>query len=220
MTEKNLITLTVDGREIETQEGENLLQVCLDHGIYIPNLCYMKGMEKPPGSCRLCFVEIEGENRPLASCTLRVEDGMIVQTDTPEVRRLQRSALRFLLSVHHVDCGKCPANKKCELQDLAKFLKVGLKPKNLDIHLKETFLDESHPCLEYYPNRCVLCGKCVYVCRISHQKSILTFAERGLETVISSYGENHSENPSCEECHACVDICPVSALLLKTKRVE
>ena len=216
MADRDQIKLTVDGREIKAEEEESLLQACLDNGIYIPNLCHMKGMVRPPASCRLCFVEIEGENRPIPSCTLNVENGMIVKTDTPNVRRLQRSALRLLLSVHRVDCGNCPANKKCELQNLAIFLKVGLKTKNLDNRLKEIDVDESHPCLDYYPNRCVLCGKCVYVCKDKHQKVFLTFAKRGLETVISFYGENEQTPPPCKECHACVDICPVSAILLKT----
>lgn len=217
MTEKKPIKLTVDGREIETEEGRILLQVCLENDIYIPHLCYMEGMERPPGSCRMCFVDIEGENKPLSSCTLYCKDGMVVKTDTPEVRKLQRSALRFLLSVHHVDCKNCPANKKCALQNMAKFLKIGLKVKNLDMHLKETHVDESHPCLDYYPNRCVLCGRCVTVCGERHEKPFLTFAKRGLDTVVSFYGENNDRiTLPCRECHACADVCPVSALLLKT----
>jgi bidirectional [NiFe] hydrogenase diaphorase subunit len=161
----------VDNKEIEAKEGITLLKACLDNQIYIPNLCYLEGIDSPSVSCRMCFVEIEGERQPIPSCTVLVKDDMVVKTDTPAVRQLQRTALRLLLSVHHVDCKNCQANKKCELQRMAKFLKVGLKPKSLGIHLKEMEIDRSHPFLDYYPNRCVLCGKCVHVCREKNGKS-------------------------------------------------
>ena len=155
--------LRVDGKEIETKQGTTLLQGCLDNDIYIPNLCFLESMEDPSASCRMCFVEIEGEKQPITSCTVNVKDDMVVKTDTPAVRQLQRTALRLLLSVHHVDCKHCPANKKCELQRIAKFLKVGLKPKGLERYLQETEIDRNHPFINHYPNRCVLCGKCVHI---------------------------------------------------------
>ncbi|MBW1802089.1 MAG: (2Fe-2S)-binding protein, partial [Deltaproteobacteria bacterium] len=98
------VTIRVDDRTIESREGVPLLQACLDNDIYIPNLCYLEGMDHPPASCRLCFVEIGDEEKPVLSCTVKVSEGMVVRTDTPRVRRLQRSALQLLLSVHHVDC--------------------------------------------------------------------------------------------------------------------
>ena len=118
-----MITLEVDDKKIEVAEGTNLLEACLANSIYIPNLCYLEGMEHPPASCRLCFVEIEGADHPVASCSLRVDREMVVHTDTPRVRQLQKTALQLLLSVHDVDCKNCPANRKCALQDMAKFLR-------------------------------------------------------------------------------------------------
>ena len=157
--------ILVDDREIEAAEGTTLLQTCLNNGIYIPNLCHIEGMKYPSSLCRMCFVEIEGVDKPVASCTVAVSENMVVKTDTPAVRRLQRSALRLLLSVHRIDCKNCPANKKCELQRMAKFLKVALKSKHLEQVLKDPDIIQEHPYLDYYPNRCVLCGKCFYVCR-------------------------------------------------------
>jgi bidirectional [NiFe] hydrogenase diaphorase subunit len=207
--------LRVDGKEIETKQGTTLLQACLNNDIYIPNLCFLESMEDPSASCRMCFVEIEGERQPITSCTVNVKDDMVVKTDTPAVRQLQRTALRMLLSVHHVDCKHCPANKKCELQRIAKFLKVGLKPKGLERYLQETEIDQSHPFINHYPNRCVLCGKCVHICRRQHGQSVWTFAKRGFDTVISAYGEAGASSLTCEKCDACVKICPVGALTLK-----
>jgi len=207
--------IKVDNQEIETKEEKTLLQACLDNQIYIPNLCYLEDMEGPSASCRLCFVEIEGIQQPVPSCTVQARDGMVVKTDTPAVRQLQRTALRLLLSVHDVDCKNCHANKKCELQNLAKFLKVGLKSKRLERFLKETQIDKTHPFLDHYPNRCVLCGKCVHICRGENGQPVLTFAKRGFDTVISTYSAMDDPSPICRDCGACVNACPVGALALK-----
>ena len=212
-----MVKLKVDNRNIEAEAGTTLLQACLDNDIYIPNLCYLKEMHDPPASCRMCLVEIEGKKGPVASCTIKVKDAMIVKTDTPLIRRLQRTSFQLLMSVHHIDCKECPANKKCELQRLARFLKTGLKPKHLEQCLKETMIDEEHPFLTYYPNRCILCGKCIFVCRKEHGRSSLTFAKRGLDTTISSFGETGETKISCTTCSACVEICPVSAITLKNQ---
>ena len=210
-----MVTLLVDNIEIEAPEGASLLKACLDNGIYIPNLCYLPDLDHPPASCRLCMDQLEGHAQPVTSCTVRVREGMVVRTDTPVVRRLQRRALQLLLSVHRVDCAHCPANKRCALQRIAAFLKVGLKPKGLEPFLKTPEVDNSHPFLDYYPNRCVLCGRCIYVCRKSQGTSFLTFAKRGVHTIVSFYGENTGEAPPCPDCHACADSCPVGAITLK-----
>ena len=210
-----MLKLLVDNQEIETREGKTLLQACLDNQIYIPNLCYLENVERPSASCRMCFVEIEGLKQPVPSCTVQVRDEMVVKTDTPGVRQLQRTALRLLLSVHDVDCKNCHANKNCELQNIAKFLKVGLKPKRLERYLKETQIDETHPFLNHYPNRCVLCGKCVHICRGKHGQSVLTFAKRGFDTVISTYSVTDVSSLACSDCGTCVKACPVGALALK-----
>lgn len=209
------LKLRVDNQVIETKKGKTLLQACLDNQIYIPNLCYLENMENPSASCRMCFVEIEGMQQPVPSCTVKVRDDMVVKTDTPAVRQLQRIALRLHLSVHDVDCKNCHANKKCELQNIAKFLKVSLKPKRLEQYLKETQIDETHPFIIHYPNRCVLCGKCVHICREKHGQSFLTFSKRGFETVISLYRATEDSSLSCSECDICVKACPVGALAVK-----
>ena len=211
-----MVTLSVDDRKIEIAAGTNLLTACLQNDIYIPNLCYIEGMDHPPASCRLCFVEIDGEDAPLPACTLQVRPDMVVRTDTPAVRRLQKTALQLLLSVHDVDCKNCPANRNCALQDMAKFLKTALKSKHLDLFLKENKVDRGHPFWDYYPNRCVLCGRCVYVCRAQQPYAQLTFARRGFDTVIGFFGQPQSSPPSCETCRACAEVCPVAALIPKT----
>lgn len=210
-----MVSIVVDNQRIEAPEGANLLAVCLDNGIFIPNLCYVPGMEHPPVSCRLCFVEIDGCERPVPSCATPVRADMVVRTDTPAVRQLQTAALRLLLSVHEVQCKKCPANGHCVLQNTAKRLEVALNPKPFERFLKEHRIGFGHPSLSYHPNRCVLCGRCVYVCRTQQRRSQLTFVGRGFETVIGFFGDSIGADEKCDTCRACVAACPVAALRFK-----
>jgi len=209
-----MVEITVDGRVLTVQAGQSLLEACLANDIYVPNLCHLPGMADPPASCRLCFVEVDGMPQPVTSCTVAVTGGLVARTDTPAVRRLQRSALRLLLSVHEVDCKNCPANKRCELQRLARFLKVGLKPKDLPAPRKTPAVDDTHPCFSFYPNRCVLCGKCVEACRRAPGETVMAFSRRGFETILY-FDVNAAEAGRCENCQACVEICPVGALVMK-----
>jgi NADH dehydrogenase/NADH:ubiquinone oxidoreductase subunit G len=208
-------TIIADDREIQAADGITVLEACLQNDIYIPHLCFIESLERSPASCRLCFVEVEGQNKPIPSCTLAVRDGLRIRTDTPAVRRLQRSALRLLLSAHEVHCADCPANKKCELQRMAKFLKTGLKPKRLRTFFKEVNVSEHHPHFDYYPNRCVLCGRCVSTCQRDNDRPFLSFAKRGFDTIVTSFGEEALPHLPLEERRACASVCPVAAILPK-----
>jgi len=209
--------INVDGNELEVSEGTSLLAACLANDIYIPNLCYTELAETAAASCRLCFVAVDGEERPVTACTVVVSEGMQVRTNTEAVRRLQRTGLRLLLSAHDIDCRNCPANKQCELQKIARFLKVGLKAKPFEVALKQPAVDTSHKQIDYYPNRCVLCGRCIAVCQNHNAQPFLAFAKRGFDTVVSSFGQN-SRSDTCHDCQACVAACPVAALAYKGRQ--
>ncbi|MGA7878037.1 MAG: 2Fe-2S iron-sulfur cluster-binding protein [Desulfoferrobacter sp.] len=210
-----MIRLTVDGREIEAKKGTSLLSACLKNGIYIPHLCYLEGMENPPASCRLCFVEIAGANGPVASCRTEPQNGMVVTTQSPAVRQLQRSALQLLLSAHRMDCRNCPSNKHCDLQQIAKLLGISLKTKHLDYLAGEAVAELGHPALEYDAGKCILCGKCIVVCRQRQGHPLLTFSRRGFDTVIGFMGNKDPIELPCLDCLACSAICPVSAIYQK-----
>jgi NADH dehydrogenase/NADH:ubiquinone oxidoreductase subunit G len=210
------ITLTVDDKTIQVEAGANLLSACLAHGIYIPHLCYMEQMHPVSASCRLCLVEIKGMNEPVPACTMAVETPITVKASTPAVRRLQKAGLRLLLSAHRIDCKTCPANRRCELQRIARFLRIGLNSGRLERRLKEPEVDFSHPRLNYYPNRCVLCGKCLHVCKSQHHHVLLTFIRRGFDTAIGYYATSAEKDLSYPDCRACVEVCPVAALLPKS----
>ncbi len=205
------VTLTIDGREVVARAGERVLHAALDAGIWIPNLCARRGMEPPFGACRLCWVEVEGRRRPVTSCTLAVSEGLVVRTRSEAVDRLVRSAFELLMSHHHLECRRCPANHACALQEIAKQRKLKLKPKRVPRLERVEPVDDSHAALRYDPTKCVLCGQCVWACR-EHGLSIFAFARRGLETAVSTATGRPLGETRCDGCLDCARACPVGAL--------
>src|SRR4030042_4805456 len=109
------ISLTIDDKKISCTEGKAILWVALENGIYIPNLCAIREKMQPSASCRLCFVEIGGENEPVNACTEPVKEGMVVHTRGENALRLARTSAELILASHPVDCGYCFKNRSCEL---------------------------------------------------------------------------------------------------------
>jgi len=209
-----LVTLVIDGMEVKAQEGERLLWTALDNGFYIPNLCALRQADPPLASCRLCFIEIEGRSAPLTACTEPANDGMVVHLNTPKVQRLRNTAFELLLSYHKLDCSHCAKNRSCELQSIASRLGLKLKLTRLRQIPCDLPIDSSHPLFTYDPNKCVLCGKCIWVCH-EQGTGILDFAFKGIEARVSTIGGIPLAEAGCNSCLACVAACPVGALLAK-----
>ena len=211
----NSVTLTIDDKIIQAPEGESLLWAALDNGIYLPNLCAIRELNEPPASCRLCFVEVEGESEPVTACTERVREGMVVHTRGKSALRLARTAAELLLSNHPVDCGHCLKSGNCELQRIAKHLGIKLRTKRFRKLERNLPIDESSPLFIYDPNKCVLCGKCVWVCREKLGIGAIGFARRGYKRIVSTFGDRPLGESTCTQCGECVKICPVGALLFR-----
>jgi formate dehydrogenase major subunit/NADH-quinone oxidoreductase subunit G len=210
------VSLTIDGKRINAAVGENLLQVALENGIYIPNLCFLKDRE-PEAACRLCFVEIEGREAPVTACTEEITDGMVVNTRGRKALRLARTGFMLLMASHPVDCARCSANRTCELLKIARHLRVSLKPKRFRRLLRELPVDDSNPVFTYDPNKCVLCGRCVRVCRQHLGTVILGFAYRGFKRRVTTFGDEPIGD-RCRKCSECVRVCPTGALSFKTEK--
>ena len=211
------IHFSVDGKEIECIEGETLLWVALDHAIYIPHLCIAREMAEPAGACRLCFVEVEGERLPVTACTTRVREGMVVNTKGPMAFRLARTAFELILSNHPVDCVHCLKSGSCELQKIAKHLGVKLRTKKFKKFLRDRPIDATSSVFIYDPNKCVLCGKCVWYCREKLETGTIGFAHRGFQRWVTTFGDEPVGLSECRDRIELTEICPVGAFVAKNK---
>jgi bidirectional [NiFe] hydrogenase diaphorase subunit len=209
------VTLTINGQKINALAGQKLLWAALDNGIYIPNLCAIRERPEPDASCRLCWVEVAGQSEPVPACAIEVEDGMVVNTKSEIALALARAGFKLLMASHALDCARCDANGRCELQKIAKVLKCSLKPKGLRLLLRDLPVDDSNPLFTYDPNKCVLCGRCVWECRKSGVKAVLGFAHRGFNRRLTTFGDESVSN-RCLDCAECVKVCPTGALLTKS----
>jgi bidirectional [NiFe] hydrogenase diaphorase subunit len=211
------VSLIIDGKEIKAREGEKVLWAALDNGIYIPNLCALRDASAPDASCRLCWVEVAGKGRPVTACTETVEAGMVVNIRGAGALRLARAGLELLLASNVVDCARCPASGACELQKIAAHLGVKLKTRRLRKILRNLPVDASSPLFIYDPNRCVLCGRCVWVCREHLGIGALGFAHRGFNRRMTTFGDEPIGEAKCDGCGECVTACPTGALCFKDK---
>ncbi len=211
------IHLLIDGKEIECSKGETLLWVALDNGIYIPNLCAIREMAGPYGACRLCFVEVEGEDLPVTACTTKVKEGSVVNTKGTKALRLARTAFDLILSNHPVDCAHCLKSGSCELQKIAKYLGIRLNSKRFRKLLRDLPIDETSPVFTYDPNKCVLCGKCVWLCQKKLDTRAIGFAYRGFQRWVTTFGDEPVGLSECRDRIELVEICPVGAFVAKNK---
>ena len=215
---RKTIHFSIDGKEIECSEGERILWTALDNGIYIPNLCAIGERAEPYGGCRLCFVEVEGESIPVTACTTKVREGMLVTSKGEKALRLVRTAFELILSNHPVDCAHCFKSGSCELQKIAKYLGVKLKTKRFKKFLRELPIDETSPVFRYDPNKCVLCGRCVWLCQEKLEIGAIGFAHRGFQRWVTAFGDEPVGVSECKDLAELVDICPVGAFVAKKKR--
>lgn len=204
-----MVNLKIDNREVQVTEGTNLIEAAKAAGVHIPNLCYLKGM-KGIGACRLCLVEIEGMKAPLIACTTKAREGMSVTTKTEKIQEIRKFVIDLILSMHPLDCMTCTKAGVCNLQQYA-----------YDFELKEsTFTrkkfgystDEANPFIKRDPDYCVLCGRCVRVCK-AQGTNVLDFSGRGVGSRVITANDKPLQESDCTFCGSCVDVCPVNALL-------
>ncbi len=210
-----MITLTIDNQKVEAREGMTVLEAAEAAGIYIPTLCADPDLE-PYGACRLCVVEIERMPSLPSACTTPATDGMVVHTETPAVNHVRRTAIELLIADHPSDCLTCPKNQRCDLQKVAAYLGITKQPFPKTTRILS--IDTSNPFFNIDLNYCILCGKCVRVCDEICGVGAIDLAFRGYETKVATFGDGLLIDSNCESCGACVDHCPVAAIIPKDTR--
>lgn len=203
-----MVKLTINGRVIETREGATILEAAAEAGISIPTLCFMKELNEI-GACRVCVVEIEGQEKLATSCNTLVEEGMIVHTDSPRARMARRVNLQLILSQHDCHCPVCARNGNCALQTLAFNMNI------LDIPYKTEFgegnWDKTVPLIRN-ESKCIKCMRCVQVCDKIQSVNIWDIAGTGGRTTVDISGNRVIGDSDCTFCGQCITHCPVGAL--------
>ena len=200
------VTLTVDGKKVTAPAGTLLIEACKRVGIEVPSFCYYPNLSLQ-GACRMCLVKIEKMPKLQTACTTVVSEGMVVTSDSEEIKQARKSMLELLLGNHPLDCPVCDAGGECELQDMT-FTYGAAESKFMEA---KNHKDEQQwsPVVFFDRPRCILCYRCVRVCGEGMDVWALGVQNRGVSSVIAPNKEDHLE---CEECGMCIDICPVGAL--------
>jgi len=209
-----VVTLTIDGQTVQAKDGEKILWAALDAGIDIPHLCAIREATPPLGTCRLCFVEVEGKG-VVPSCIEPIEEGMVVHTDGERAQALRKRAMELLLADHPMNCKDCVKKGKCDFLTLAVSMKVK-RPKNLrPFPREELAIDDSHPSIVFDPNKCILCGRCIWVCEKEVSLVPLAFSHRGYRMRLSTFLGEPLAKTDCTGCAVCTEVCPTAALCRK-----
>jgi NADH dehydrogenase/NADH:ubiquinone oxidoreductase subunit G len=204
-----LVNLKIDGKDVQVAEGTNLIDAAETAGIHIPNLCYMKGM-KGIGACRLCLVEAEGGKAPIIACNTKVKEGMNISTATERVKEVRKFVIDLILSMHPLDCMTCTKAGVCNLQKYAYDFEI--KESNFTRKKFGYPTDEANPFIKRDPEYCVLCSRCIRVCK-AQGTNVLEFSGRGVGAKVVTANDKPLQESSCTFCGNCVDACPVNALL-------
>src|SRR5437588_3148123 len=200
------VNITVDGKKVSAPAGTLLIEACKSVGIEVPSFCYYPNLSLQ-GACRMCLVKIEKMPKLQTACTTVIGEGMVVTSDSDEVRQARKGMVELLLGNHPLDCPVCDAGGECELQDMTFSYGAAeskyMEPKN---HKDE---QQWSPVVYFDRPRCILCYRCVRVCGEAMDVWALGVQNRGVSSIIAPNQEDHLE---CEECGMCIDICPVGAL--------
>lgn len=215
--ENNSVSLTIDNKVISVPAGITILEAARLNGIDIPTLCFLKEINEI-GDCRMCIVEVEGRRGFTTSCITKVEEGMVVRTNTPAIIDARRTILDLIISNHHMECLTCVRDGNCELQDLAK--KFNIKEIKFEGEKIDYEIDDKSPSIVKDLNKCVLCRRCVGACKKVQDIGAIDSMNRGFESCVSTANGASLNDVDCTFCGQCIEACPVGALREKDSTEE
>ncbi len=210
---ENRKQITIDGKRVFFDNERNLLEVIRKTNIEIPTFCYHSELSIY-GACRLCIVDIEGRGIQ-ASCSIPPEEGMVVKTNTEEIRKIRKINIELLLASYNHNCPTCGKNTNCKLQELAH--RLGVKKIRYKKSDNELPIDTSSDALVRDPNKCILCGDCVRACEEIQGIGAIDFINRGASVKVQpAFNKNLSE-VNCVDCGQCARVCPTGAIMPKSE---
>ena len=204
-----MVNLKIDGKSVSVPEGSTVLEAAKAAGINIPTLCYLKDINEI-GACRVCVVEIKGARALQAACVYPATEGLEVFTNSPRVMKARKSTVELILSNHDRSCLTCVRNRNCELQTLAE--QLGITNIRYEGENIKHEIDKLSPSIVRDNNKCVLCRRCVSVCKDVQTVSVIDGAYRGIKTRIGAAFDESLHNVPCVNCGQCINACPVGAL--------
>lgn len=206
-----MVNLTINRKNISVPEGTTILDAALSNGIKIPHLCYMKELNEI-GACRLCSVEVEGEDKLIPACITKVREGMVVTADSHRVRIAARTNLAFIMSKHDGRCSSCIRSQNCQLQDLCNSLSLDLSefyehiPSGRDVEWPENF-----PLIRD-STKCIQCMRCIQVCNKIQGMNVWGLIGSGSWSHVGVSNHKKIEEADCTLCGQCITHCPTAAL--------
>ncbi len=210
------ITITVNGQKITVPKNYTVMQAAEEMGIEVPRLCFLKDINET-SACRLCVVDVKNMRGLKNSCTLAVEDGMEVRTDTDEIRDSVVANLQLLASNHVFECWACERETSCELLDLMRRYNVeNVYGENPFFDRKDRMINDTSTAIVLDSGKCILCGRCVTSCEKETGLGILAFNERGNKTYVGPANFHSMADSGCIYCGKCVQACPVAAIKEKS----
>jgi iron-only hydrogenase group A len=207
-----MINLTIDDQPISVPEGTTVMEAAETLGIHIPRLCYHPDLSLA-GSCRVCIVDVKEMGFYMASCSVKVWEGMEVQTNSPEIRQARRDIVELLLDNHPRDCQTCERDGRCELQNMA--YAMGVRERLFEGERKRFDIEASSRSVVRDSEKCILCGRCVRVCHEVQGVYNLSQQYRGFDTVVTPAFGADMDDSVCIQCGQCINVCPVAAFLEK-----
>ncbi len=212
--EPDVETLVIDEQEVSARAGQTILEVARENEIDIPTLCHLDGLSDV-GACRLCLVEIKGQNKLLPACVTAVQEGMEISTSSDRLKTHRRTILELLFAERNHICSVCVSNGHCELQSLAQ--EQGLTHVRMPYRNPELSVDASHERFTIDHNRCILCTRCVRVCAEVEGAHVWDVMGRGINSIVITDLNDEWGKSSCTRCGKCVQVCPTGALFDKSK---
>jgi formate dehydrogenase major subunit len=213
-----MVQITINGKQMEVSEGTTVLRAAEMAGIYIPRLCHHNALT-PYGGCRLCLVEVQGVRVPMASCTLPVNNGMVVNTESEALSKSRKFVLSMLFSERNHFCPFCQVSGgDCELQNAAYHEEMTHWP--IQPGWNNFPVDTSHPYFVLDNNRCILCRRCVRACAEMAGNFTLSVAERGAKSLVVADTDVALGESTCIKCGSCVQVCPTGAIIDRTSAYQ